>query len=144
MLVNLAIGLGTMAVCLALQLFLFIVVLRYYAEHGGQISSPSLWQSIVAVNQVMFLLVAGNLCQVGIWALVFMWLGEFAGFADAFYHSAVNFGTLGYGDVVMSEGHRLLGPLEAINGVLMIGVCTAALMSATKDILLKTRGARRK
>ena len=51
------------------------------------------------------------------------------------YHSAVNFATLGYGDIVMSARNRFLGPLEAINGALMIGVSTAALLSAFQDAL---------
>ena len=51
----------------------------------------------------------------------------------AFYHSSVNFATLGYGDVVMSAKHKLLGPLEAVNGALMIGVSTGALMAAFQD-----------
>ena len=49
------------------------------------------------------------------------------------YDSAVNFATLGYGDIVMSEPNRFLGPLEAINGALMIGVSTAALLAAFQD-----------
>jgi hypothetical protein len=51
------------------------------------------------------------------------------------YHSAVNFATLGYGDIVMSEKHRILGPMESINGVLMIGVSTAALTAAFQDVI---------
>jgi hypothetical protein len=43
----------------------------------------------------------------------------------------------------MSSQHRLLGPLEAINGVLMIGVTTAALMASFQDALRKTVQARR-
>lgn len=35
---------------------------------------------------------------------MFLWLGEFELFRDAFYHSAVNFTTLGYGDIVMENG----------------------------------------
>ncbi|RLA16550.1 MAG: two pore domain potassium channel family protein, partial [Gammaproteobacteria bacterium] len=56
---------------------------------------------------------------------------------------AVNFGSLGYGDIVMSEQHRLLGALEAINGVLMIGLSTAVLMTVFQDVrkeLLSARG----
>jgi hypothetical protein len=37
----------------------------------------------------------------------------------------------------MSAQHKLLGPLEAINGSLMIGMSTAALMSAFQDALQK-------
>jgi hypothetical protein len=43
----------------------------------------------------------------------------------------------------MSAQHKLLGPLQAINGVLMIGVSSAALMSAFQDTLKKTIKARR-
>ena len=73
---------------------------------------------------------------------MFQFLGEFETFAEAYYHSAVNFATLGYGDIVMTERHRLLGPLESVNGVLMIGVSTAALMSAFQDAIKRTLGAR--
>ncbi len=58
-----------------------------------------------------------------------MSLGEFQDFGTAFYHSAVNFTSLGYGDIVMSEEWRLLGALEAANGVLMFGI-TAGLVIA--------------
>jgi hypothetical protein len=44
---------------------------------------------------------------------------------------------LGYGDIVMSEEYRLLGPLQAINGVLMIGFSTAVLMGTVTDIFRK-------
>jgi hypothetical protein len=59
-------------------------------------------------------------------------------------HSAVNFATLGYGDVVMSAQHKLLGPLEAINGALMIGVSTAALICIFQQVIQTTAGARRR
>ena len=41
------------------------------------------------------------------------------------YHSAVNYTTLGYGDVIMTPAWRMLGPLEAANGMVMFGVSTA-------------------
>jgi len=52
----------------------------------------------------------------------------------------VNFATLGYGDIVMSEKHKLLGPLESINGVLMIGVSSAALLATFQHTLKKMAG----
>jgi hypothetical protein len=39
--------------------------------------------------------------------------GEFEAFRRRFYHLAVNYTTLGYGDLVMSERWQLLGPQEA-------------------------------
>jgi hypothetical protein len=138
MLTNLLLGLGTMTLCLLLLSLLLVLDLRYYHANDSRIRSDSFASKIIVLNGVMVILVVGNLAQVAIWALLFMILGEFDAFRDAFYHSAVNFATLGYGDIVMSEAHRLLGPLQAINGVLMIGFSTAVLMSTVTDLLKKT------
>jgi hypothetical protein len=142
MLMNLLLGLPTMALCLLLQSLLLMAALRYYANHKALIDNPSFLSSVTVINGVMLLLVMGNLAQVAIWAILFQLLGEFDRFGDAVYHSAVNFATLGYGDIVMSEDHRLLGPIQAINGVVMIGVSTASLMTAFQDALKKTLRAR--
>jgi len=142
MLMNLLLGLMTMALCLLLQSLILVKAITYYTRHDYLVNSPSLWSSLMVVNSVMLLLVVGNLAQIAIWAVLFSWVGEFQRFGDAFYHSAVNFATLGYGDIVMSDRHRLLGPLESVNGVLMIGVSTAALMAAFQDSIRKTLVAR--
>ena len=142
MLMNLLFGLPTMVLCLLLQALLFVLVIHYYSRNEYLVNNPSFWSSLVVIKGVMLLLVVGNLAQVAIWALLFLLLGEFQDFSSAFYHSAVNFATLGYGDIVMSEKHKLLGPIESINGVLMIGVSTAALMGAFQDALKKTQQAR--
>lgn len=143
MLINLLIGLSTMIVCLFLQSMLLIVALRYYSRHLYLVNSPSFLSSLIVVNSVMMLLILGNLAQLTIWALIFWGLGEFNDLSAAVYHSAVNFATLGYGDVVMSDRYKLLGPLEAINGVLMIGVTTATLISVFQDTMSKTIKARK-
>ena len=69
----------------------------------------------------------GTFVQVFIWGGLFVVLGEFSELYEAVYHSAVNFASLGYGDIVMSKNRKLLGPVEAINGVLMLGMSAAAL-----------------
>ena len=66
-----------------------------------------------------------------------MVVDEFQEFSIAFYHSVVNFSTLGYGDMVMSERYRLLGALEALNGVLMIGLSTGALFAVLSELMRK-------
>jgi hypothetical protein len=121
-----------------------LAAVRYYSRHDYLVNSPSMGASFIVVNGVMFVLILGNLTQAAIWALLFQLLGEFERFSDAYYHSAVNFATLGYGDVVMSAQHKLLGPLQAINGVLMIGVSTALLMAVYQDAIRKTLEARRR
>ena len=77
---------------------------------------------------VAFAFVA-HLLEIAVWAVVFLLCGEFPEFGTAYYHSAVNYTTLGYGDVIMTPSWRLLGPLEAANGALMFGVSTAIIFA---------------
>ena len=140
---NMLIGLPTMVLCLLLQVWLVVVAMRYYVRHEHDIRTPSMWLSLTVVSSVMLILVIGNLGQVAIWGLLFQLLGEFELFEEAFYHSMVNFATLGYGDHVMSDEHKLLGALEAINGVMMIGVTSAILLAAFQDAMKQTIKARR-
>ena len=142
MLLDLLIGVGTMSLCLLMQTAILATALRYYVRRGNPATNASTWSTILVINSVMTLLVIGNLCQIAIWALLFMMIREFDTFGAAAYHSAVNFATLGYGDVVMSERNRFLGPMEAINGVLMVGVSTAALMATFQHAIKATLAAR--
>ncbi len=90
----------------------------------GRLDS-SFWYGTAALSGAMLIMFAGHLCQVALWAWLFKWIGEFESFKTAFYHSAVNFSSLGYGDMVMSDRWRLLGALEAAGGILMFGLSTA-------------------
>jgi len=135
MLINLGLGVATMGVCLALQIALLTRALLYYTHHHPGTNRLSYLRLMGVLNGVMLLLILGNLAQTAIWALLFLLLGEFDKYQTAFYHSAVNFATLGYGDIVMSEGRRILGPVQAINGILMVGVTTAAFMTVLRDAL---------
>ncbi len=144
MLTNFLLGLPTMVLSLLLQTILLVVAIRYYYRKQHISDHISFLSSLVLINSIMLILVIGNLGQIAVWALLFLLLGEFQKFDTAFYHSAVNFGSLGYGDIVMSEKYRLLGALEAINGVLMIGVSTAALMSTFQSVTKKFQAERNK
>jgi hypothetical protein len=96
------------------------------------------WVDVTIMMLVLIIALTSILVQIAVWAASFMVCGEFADFATAYYHSAVNFTTLGYGDLVMSRRWRLLGPLEAANGILMCGISASALF-AVVDRLVKIR-----
>jgi hypothetical protein len=82
----------------------------------------------------LLLIVLAQLVEIAAWAALFLAVGEFNDFPTAFYHSAVNFTTLGYGDIVMSREWRLLGPLEAVAGMLMFGISTAVLFAVIQTL----------
>jgi Ion channel len=136
MLRNLLTGLPVMAICLVLQANFVTFCLRGYLrfkKHWGE--DPTHLQDSLLLMMVMLLMLLSNFVQMAIWAFLFMLIGEFDQIATALYFSAVNFATLGYGDIVMSERWRLLGPLEAANGILMFGVSTAVMTAAVMDII---------
>jgi len=92
------------------------------------------WGGAAVLGTALLGLLATALAQIALWAAAFVLCGEFADFEDAFYHSAVNFTTLGYGDIVMSRRWRLLGPLEAVNGSLMLGLSAALLFTVLGQV----------
>jgi Ion channel len=136
MLRNLMLGLPIMLLCLALQAGVSFWSVRYYvgrvkSTHAGRALFPHLRPLMV----VMIAMVLGTFVQIVIWGVLFLWLGEFNELYEAVYHSAVNFTSLGYGDVVMSARWKLLGPLEAANGVLMFGMTSASLMAILQQMI---------
>jgi hypothetical protein len=141
---NLLLGLACMIVCVLIQGLLVASVVELYVRRQRFIAVQSFLRTQVFIIIVMVALVIGNFMQIAIWAALFMYLKEFDDFSTAIYHSAVNFATLGYGDIVMSEKHRLLGPLQSINGVLMVGVSTAVVMGTFQNALKFAREARKR
>jgi hypothetical protein len=95
----------------------------------------SLWTDMAIVVLAISRMMAAHLVEIALWAVVFVICGEFHDFGIAYYHSAVNYTTLGYGDVVMSPSWKLLGPMEAANGVLMFGVSTALVFTLIQRLV---------
>lgn len=136
MLLNLLVGLPVMLICLLLQAFFLNISLRQYARYKlAHRGSETASGNVLLLYTVLLLLTLGYFTETVIWAALFMLLGEFDDFKTALYHSGVNFVTLGYGDVVMSPRWRMLGPLEAANGILMFGLSTAVMTAAVIDII---------
>lgn len=135
MLVSLVTGLPVILLCLILQAILVGLCMRLYLRFRPYTLAPnSVLADILLLSTVMLILLLGNCLQMAIWAGLFVLLGEFDDFAHALYFSGVTFATLGYGDVVLSQGWRLLSALEAANGILMFGVSTAVMTAAVSDV----------
>jgi hypothetical protein len=136
MLRNLMIGLPVMLLCLALQTAFSFWSVRFYMRQSGQmVPGGGLFAQVRPLLIVMVAMMLGNFVQIVIWGALFICLGEFSEPYEAVYHSAVNFTSLGYGDVVMSARWKLMGPLEAANGVLMFGMTSAALMAILQRLI---------
>jgi len=100
---------------------------------------------VVSINLGIFVLAVSfaflaHLVEIALWAGLFVLCGEFKSFALAYYHSAVNYTTLGYGDLIMTPSWKLLGPLEAADGALMFGVSTAMIFAVAQRLILARFG----
>ena len=130
------VGLPAMLLCLALQAALTFWCVRFQVR---QVVRPSGRQNMLfglrRLVIAMLAMMAGNLLQIVMWSMLFVLLGEFTERYEAIHHSAVNFTSLGYGDFVMSKAWKLLAPLEAVNGVLMLGMTAAALMAILPSMI---------
>jgi hypothetical protein len=117
----------------ALALRTVIQFVRHQRLHGR--AGVQFSMDVIIVAGATLLAFVAHLAEVALWALVFVLCGEFPDFAAAVYHSAENYTTLGYGDVVMSASWRLLGPLEAGDGMLMFGVSTALIFAVISSLV---------
>ena len=99
-------------------------------------TGTSFWINLAIAGRVISLAFLAHLIEIALWAGLFVVCGEFQEFATAYYHSAVNYTTLGYGDLIMSPSWKLLGPLEAADGALMFGVSTAMIFAVTQRLIL--------
>jgi hypothetical protein len=80
-------------------------------------------------------LVVLHLLHILLWAGFYQYHQLMADMETAFYFSATSYTTLGYGDVILTGSWRLLGPLEAVTGVLMFGWSTGALFLLSSCLL---------
>jgi hypothetical protein len=95
----------------------------------------SLWKNFWVMAAVLLATVVAHLIQIGLWAIVILLIGEVSTLDRAFYVSAENYTAVGYGDIILSEQWRLLGPLEAINGLLLFGLSTAVMFTVLSRLI---------
>jgi len=132
----LLVGTGAMLVSLlsygtATALIVQLVVRMIQRGYAGL----RLWKNIAVMIIVSLVTALVHLIQVVLWALAILLCGVPLTFEDAFYCSGQNYTALGYGDVLLPGRWRLLGPLEAINGLLLFGLSTAVMFAVMSHLI---------
>jgi hypothetical protein len=110
-------------------LALLMVMIRR-REPEGAMNQRHFSRRIIAIILVVFGLFAILTCEIWLYAVVYHYgLKAFADFETALYFSTVTFVSLGYGDVILPRDWRLVGAIEAANGVILLGWSTAFLIT---------------
>ena len=99
-------------------------------------AGANFWIDMGIVAAAILCALAAHLMEMALWAVLYMICGEFRDFRTAYYHSAVNYTSLGYGDLIMSPSWKLLGPLETANGMLLFGVSTAMIFAVIQRLVV--------
>lgn len=80
-------------------------------------------------------LMVAHALEVAAWALAYAIIGAAPSGSDLLYFAFVNYTTLGYGDITPVQAWRLVGPMTAMNGILMFGWSTALLFEVLRKTL---------
>jgi hypothetical protein len=132
MLRQLLVGAAVSACNIGIHALVMTVVV--WAAHGVAArnrSRPS--RRLIAVMiATVSVLMAAHICEVIVWSLAYAIIDAAPAGADVLYFAFVNYTTLGYGDVTPVERWRLLGPMTAMNGVLLFGWSTAVIFEVLR------------
>jgi hypothetical protein len=91
-------------------------------------------RSVVVMMATVSILMAAHVAEIGIWALSYAALHAVEDRAQVFYFAFSNYTTLGYGDILPVHRWRLLGPMSAMNGILLFGWSTAVIYDILRSV----------
>jgi voltage-gated potassium channel len=130
------IGIGIVAITVVLHALGTIAWVRHLSRQYPE--GRGLGQMSSAIHALLTTVVVASVLhalQVAIWAIAYLMMlpaGELQTMEEALYFSFVTFTTLGYGDITLSEGWRILSGMEALNGILLVGWTTALLFAVVQ------------
>ena len=126
------VGGGVSAINIAIHSLIMATVVGIAQRAGARARlHPSLFLAAVMIPMVSVLM-ATHALEVIVWAWAYALVDAAPEAANLVYFAFVNYTTLGYGDVLPVARWQLLGPITAMNGVLMFGWSTAVIFEVLR------------
>lgn len=122
-----------MALCVAIHATGLMGTIRWH-DRSSALNDAHFWRPTWLLIRVACWLVLLHLLEISLWALLYAWGHAIPDVNSALYFSSVTYTTVGYGDVVLPEGWRLAGGVEALTGILMCGWSTAFIFAILSRI----------
>ncbi len=119
---------------IAIHALVMTTVIWVAQSAGVQTRSRSTLLLIVVMIPTVSVLMLAHVLEVIVWSIAYSWVDAAPAAVNLVYFAFVNYTTLGYGDIVPVEHWRLLGPMTAMNGILLFGWSTAVIF----EVLQKT------
>ena len=114
----------------AIMTGLIVVVTRHIAGTTGDVHVFMRVTALLIVTVIV--LMAAHLIEITVWAGYYGWVGISVDKAGPFEFAFENYTALGYGDAVPDQGARIIGPITALNGLLLIGWSVAIIFEVMK------------
>jgi hypothetical protein len=92
------------------------------------------FRSAVLMVRFITAFIVLHILEILLWAGFYRWLC-FPFWEAAFYFSTSSYATVGYGDVVLPQTWRTLGPVESVIGVLMCGLSASFLFAIVSRLI---------
>lgn len=122
MLMRLLQGLVLLAITVTFHAFvLSMLVARVQKISDTMLRAAHFTTYAFVLVRVAAVTLLAHLVEIALWGAFFYWKEALPDLELSFYFSAVTYATIGYGDVVLPEGWRLLAPMEGLTGILMCG-----------------------
>lgn len=138
MLRQVLVGGGVSVINIAIHALIMTIVVRVAQIRGAGIKSHSSLLLMGVMIPTVTVLMATHTVEVIVWSVAYSIVGAAPDGADTTYFAFVNYTTLGYGDVLPQERWRLLGPMTAMNGVLLFGWSTAVIFEVLRRTLARS------
>jgi hypothetical protein len=135
LLVSIAVSLGNIAI----HAMVMAAVLSVARRTGERATSRQTLRLVTVMMATVSVLMAAHIAEVMVWSLAYAIVGAAPEGANLLYFAFVNYTTLGYGDVTPLPRWNLLGPMTAMNGVLMFGWSTAVMFEVLRKALVTMR-----
>lgn len=91
--------------------------------------------NILLFIQIFAIILALHLAEICVWAGFYTLWSILKDFESAVYFSIVTYSTIGYGDVTLPVGWRLLGAIEGVTGILTFGWSTGVIFAVASRLM---------
>jgi voltage-gated potassium channel len=119
------IALTLLVACVIVQSAGMLLLIRWLARTREVLESPSVYRRVGLLLRLFVCIVLLHLIQVFLWAFVFLRAGELPNLETAVYFSLATYTTIGFGDVVLRPGWRVLAGIEGLSGLVLVGWSSA-------------------
>jgi hypothetical protein len=123
------------AVNIGLHALVMMILIQVAQKANTRSKSRASQHLVLVMIPVVLVLMTTHATEILVWALAYSLVDATPPEADRVYFAFVNYTTLGYGDVVPVKRWNLLGPMTALNGVLLIGWSTAVIFEVLRRAL---------